>query len=74
MNYSIALFSDLIFNISEIISIPEIFNNFSSCEVLDFQMVELIFFYIPNYKFLKLEIFGWDTNYRMIKCRTTGVS
>ena len=31
-------------------------------------MVELIFL------FSKLEIFGWDTNDRMIKCRMAGVS
>ena len=31
----------------------------------------------PNWKsleFFKLEIFRWDTKYRIIKCRTTGVS
>ena len=31
-------------------------------------MVELIFL------FSKLEVFGWDTNYLMIKSRTAGVS
>ena len=42
------LFSDLIFHLLEIIRTPEIFNNFSSCEILIFQMVELYFFYFPN--------------------------
>ena len=36
------------------------FDNFSNCEILIFQIVELIF--------------GWDTNYLIIKCRTAGVS
>ena len=44
MSYSIVSFSNSIFNILEIISTPEIFNNFSSCEIFISQMVELIFF------------------------------
>ena len=51
MSYSIVLFSNLIFNILEIIWTPEIVNNFSSCEILIFQMVKLMFL------FSKLEIF-----------------
>ena len=43
--------ANLIFNISEIIWSLEIFNTFLSCEILIFQMVELIFV------FSKLEIF-----------------
>ena len=36
------------FYILEIILTPEIFNNFSICKILIFQMVELVFFYFPN--------------------------
>ena len=44
MSYSIVLFSNLIFNILEIIWTPEICLKISSCEILIFQMVELISF------------------------------
>ena len=40
MSYSIILFFNLIFNFLEIIRTPKIFNNFSSCEILIFQIVE----------------------------------
>ena len=67
MSYSIVLFPNLIFNILEIIWTPEIFNNCSRCEILIFQIVEVLLF-------SKLEIFVWDTKNLMIKCRTAGVS
>ena len=44
MSYSIVLFSNLIFHFLEIIWTPKIFNNFSSWEILIFQIVELTFF------------------------------
>ena len=44
MSYSIVLFSNLIFHLLEIIWTHKIFNNFSSCDILIFQMLELKFF------------------------------
>ena len=45
MSYSTVLFSNLIFHILEIIRTLQIFNNFSSFEILVFQMVEFIFLF-----------------------------
>ena len=50
---SIILFSNLIFYFLEIIWTPEIFNDFSSCEILIFQMVKLNFFIFHIVKFHK---------------------
>ena len=47
MSYSI-VFSNLIFYILEILRTPKIFDNFSSCEIFIFQIVELICFYFRN--------------------------
>ena len=44
MSYSIILFLNMIFYFLEIIWTPKIFNNFSSREILIFQIVELNFF------------------------------
>ena len=63
---SIVSFSNFIFNILEIICMTEIFNNFLSCEILIFRMVELIFFLFQirnfwNWKFLGgIQIIEWS--------------
>ena len=44
MSYSIVLFYNLIFDILEVIWTPKIFQNYSICKILIFQMEELIFF------------------------------
>ena len=51
MSYSIILFSNLILHFLEILWTPKIFNNFSSCEILSVQMVELFFFLFQIVKF-----------------------
>ena len=49
MSYSIILFSNLIFRF-----VDKILNNFSSCEILSFQIVELDFFIFQIVKFYKI--------------------
>ena len=56
MSSSIILFSNLIFHSVETIRIPKKFNNFSSCEILIFQMVELIFLFYKLLNFTELLI------------------
>ena len=53
MSYSIVLSSNLIFIFLEIIWTPKIFDNFLSCDILIFQMVEF-FFIFQIAKFYKL--------------------
>ena len=54
MNYSINLFSNLIFHFLEIIQTAKILNNVSSCEILIFQTVELFFFISRILKFYEI--------------------
>ena len=56
MSYSIILFSNLIFHFLEIIWIPKMFKNFSSCEIFIFQMVELFVLFSELLDFKKLLI------------------
>ena len=59
--YSIVLFSNLIFNISEIIWTPKIFNNFSNGWDTDFWNGKIFFFYFSNWTFLdEIEIIKWS--------------
>ena len=71
-SFVILIFVTLKFrNISRSLYIPS-FQIFTPTQLIIWKLANF-----PNYKFFKLlnlEIFGWDTNYRMIKCRTTGVS
>ena len=59
MSYSTVLFSNLSFHMLEILWTLKIFNNFSSCEILIYQVVELLFFFYPgsNIKITKDELF-----------------
>ena len=63
MSYSIILFSNLIFHFLKIIWTPKIFNNFSSCEILIFQMVELFLFIFLIVKFYKIVNHSKSVNY-----------
>ena len=56
MSHSNILFSNLIFHFLQIIWTPNIFNNFSSCEILIFQMVESNSFIFQIVKFYKIVI------------------
>ena len=66
MNYSIILFSNLIFHFLEIIWTPKIFNNSSSCEWLIFQTIELNFFIFQIVKFHKIVNYSKLDNYYII--------
>ena len=66
MSYSIILFSNLIFHFLESIRTPKIFNNFSRCEILIFQMVELNFFIFQIFKFYKIVNYRKLVNYYII--------
>ena len=63
MSYSIVLFSNFIFNILQILWTPKIFNNFSSCEILIFEMVELFVFIFQIVKFYKIVSYSKLVNY-----------
>ena len=58
MSNWIVLFLNLISNILEIIWMPEIFDNFSSCKILIFQMIELIFFIFKIRNFWNKKFLG----------------
>ena len=66
MSYSIILFSNLIFHFLEIIWTPKIFNNFSSCETLIFQMVELNCLIFQIVKFYEIVNYRKLVNYYII--------
>ena len=56
MSYSIILFSNLIFHFLEIIWTLRIFNIFSSCEILIFQMIDYYFLFSELLNLKKLLI------------------
>ena len=60
------LFDNFIFHFLEIIWTPKIFNNFSSCEILIFQIVELNFFIFQIVKFYKIVNYSKLVNYSII--------
>ena len=66
MSYSIVLFSNLVFHVLEIIWTLKIFNNFSSWEILIFQIVELIFVISQIGKFDKILNYNILINFYII--------
>ena len=60
------LFWNLIFHFLEIIWTPKILNNFSSCKILIFQMMELILFTFHIVEFYKIGNYSKSFNYYII--------